>query len=74
MDNDPAAEAAFQHIENKQWRANLYKLAQQRLSKLGITSVYGGDYCTFSDKLRFFSYRRDHVTGRMLSLIWINLP
>lgn len=74
MDNDPAAEAAFQHIESKQWRANLYKLAQQRLSKLGITSVYGGDYCTFSDKLRFFSYRRDHVTGRMLSLIWINLP
>ncbi|MEN9449925.1 MAG: uncharacterized protein RJA83_539 [Pseudomonadota bacterium] len=74
MDKDPAAETAFQHIENKQWRANLYKLAQQRLNKLGITSIYGGNYCTFSDELRFFSYRRDHITGRMLSLIWINLP
>lgn len=74
MDIDPAAETAFQPIENKQWRANLYKLAQQRLNKLGITSIYGGNYCTFSDKLRFFSYRRDHITGRMLSLIWINLP
>ncbi len=73
-DKDPAAETAFQYIENKQWRANLYKLAQQRLNKLEITSIYGGNYCTFSDKLRFFSYRRDHITGRMLSLIWINLP
>lgn len=74
MDNDQAAEAAFQAIENKKWQANLYKLAQQRLNKLGIISLYGGNYCTFSDNLRFFSYRRDHITGRMLSLIWISLP
>ncbi|WP_342219767.1 peptidoglycan editing factor PgeF [Rickettsiella endosymbiont of Miltochrista miniata] len=74
MDKDQTAESAFQPIENNLWHANLYKLAQQRLHKLGITSIYGGNYCTFSDKLRFFSYRRDHITGRMLSLIWINLP
>lgn len=74
MDKDQTAESAFQPIENNLWYANLYKLAQQRLHKLGISSVYGGNYCTFSDKLRFFSYRRDHITGRMLSLIWINLP
>lgn len=73
MDNDQAAEIAFQSIGNNLWQANLYKLAQQRLNKLGITSIYGGNYCTFSDKLRFFSYRRDQITGRMLSLIWINL-
>lgn len=74
IDNDPAAISAFQSIGNKKWCANLYKLAQQRLQKLGITSIYGGNYCTFSDKRRFFSYRRDQITGRMLSLIWINLP
>ena len=71
---DRAAESAFQSVENNLWQANLYELAKQRLNKRGISSIYGGDYCTFSDKLRFFSYRRDHITGRMLSLIWINLP
>src|SRR5436190_4857339 len=74
IDNDPAAISAFQPLGNKQWQANLYKLAQQRLHKLGITDIYGGNYCTFSDKRRFFSYRRDQITGRMLSLIWTNLP
>lgn len=74
IDKDQAAERAFQPIKNKKWQANLYKLAEQRLLKLGITSIYGGNFCTYSDKLRFFSYRRDQITGRMLSLIWINLP
>ncbi|MCH9637522.1 MAG: peptidoglycan editing factor PgeF [Candidatus Rickettsiella isopodorum] len=74
IDKDQAAETAFQPVKNKRWQANLYKLAQQRLLKLGITSIYGGNSCTYSDKLRFFSYRRDQITGRMLSLIWINLP
>lgn len=73
VSKDQIAEIAFQPLENKQWQANLYKLAQLRLSKLGINSIYGGNYCTFSDKLRFFSFRRDRITGRMLSLIWINL-
>lgn len=72
IDNDPAAKVAFQSLGNKQWLANLYQLAQQRLHKLGITSIYGSNYCTFSDSTRFFSFRRDRLTGRMLSLIWIN--
>lgn len=74
IDKDPAAKTAFQLIGNKQWQANLYQLAQQRLHKLGITSIFGGHYCTFSDSIRFFSFRRNQITGRMLSLIWINLP
>lgn len=73
IDNDPKALSAFQPLGNKQWQASLYKLARQRLQKLGIITIYGGNYCTFSDKRRFFSYRRDQITGRMLSLIWINL-
>lgn len=74
IDKDSAAISAFKPLGNHQWQASLYKLAQQRLHKLGITTIYGGNYCTFSDKRRFFSYRRDQITGRMLSLIWINLP
>lgn len=74
IDKDPDAEIAFQSIGDKKWQANLYKLAQQRLHKLGITSIYGGRYCTFSDSTCFFSFRRNPITGRMLSLIWINLP
>lgn len=52
--------------------ANLYLLAQDRLRSFGIEQIYGGDFCTFSDPDRFFSYRRDKETGRFASLIWIS--
>ena len=52
--------------------ANLYLLAQDRLRSFGIEQIYGGDFCTFSDSDRFFSYRRDKETGRFASLIWIS--
>lgn len=69
---DHAAQTAFHDIGNSKWRANLYELAKQRLRKLGINTVHGGEYCTYTDPKRFFSYRREQVTGRMLSFIWIN--
>ncbi len=53
------------------WLANLYLLARIRLQSLGVTDVYGGDFCTFNDESRFYSYRRDQQTGRMASLIWL---
>lgn len=49
--------------------ADLYSLARLRLQACGVSSLYGGDHCTFSDPERFFSYRRDGRTGRMASLI-----
>lgn len=49
--------------------ADLYALARARLKAIGISSIYGGGLCTFSDPQRFFSYRRDGQTGRMASLI-----
>jgi YfiH family protein len=71
---DSRAVAAFvSHGPNK-WLCDLYLLARQRLSALGVTRVYGGGLCTFADAQRFYSYRRDGVTGRMASLIWIDPP
>ncbi|MBX9705116.1 MAG: laccase domain-containing protein, partial [Gammaproteobacteria bacterium] len=48
-----------------------YHLGRQRLNDCGIEAIYGGEYCTYTDSDRFFSYRRDGVTGRMASVIWI---
>ena len=56
------------------WMLDLYGVARRILTHLGITSVYGGRFCTFSDSERFFSYRRDGVTGRMASVIWLESP
>lgn len=68
---DPAAEACFAAGQAGKWWCDLYGLARQRLAALGVAAVYGGDYCTWSDSARFFSYRRDGATGRMASLIWL---
>jgi len=53
------------------WLLDLYKVARRILIQLGITAIYGGQFCTFNDSNRFFSYRRDGVTGRMASVIWL---
>ena len=53
------------------WHADIYQLAHLRLNALGITHIYGGGLCTYTDSVRFFSYRRDGVTGRMGTFIWL---
>ncbi|ALG67765.1 peptidoglycan editing factor PgeF [Beggiatoa leptomitoformis] len=67
----PESAIAFRASRAQHWWADLYELARQRLRRMGITVIYGGDYCTFTEKERFFSYRREPVTGRMASLIWM---
>ncbi|CNK37844.1 purine nucleoside phosphorylase YfiH [Yersinia enterocolitica] len=51
--------------------ADIYLLARLRLQAAGIHAIYGGDRCTVTEKQHFFSYRRDGITGRMASLIWL---
>ncbi|UTV28232.1 peptidoglycan editing factor PgeF [Photobacterium atrarenae] len=66
----PEAEAAFQPHGEK-WLADLYLLARQRLARAGVHQIFGGDQCTYSQPQQYFSYRRDGITGRQASLIWI---
>ncbi len=53
------------------WLADLYQLARLALARAGVTQVSGGQYCTYLEKDRFFSYRRDGQTGRMLTAVWL---
>ncbi|MDF2529365.1 MAG: hypothetical protein K0Q57_245 [Gammaproteobacteria bacterium] len=64
---------AFKSSQRKgHYMADLYHIAKIQLEQLGVTAIYGGEHCTYSDP-QFYSYRRDKgVTGRMASLIWIN--
>lgn len=66
-----AKEAFVAHGESGKYLADLYLLAHQRLNALGITSIHGGGRCTYGEPECFFSYRRDGVTGRMGTFIWL---
>lgn len=68
---DPDAADAFRPSPRGRWLADLYSLAQRRLRRAGVTQIYGGGFCTYSDPGRFFSYRRDGATGRMATMIWL---
>lgn len=50
---------------------DLYSVAKLQLHALGVTAVYGGDRCSYTEKDFFYSYRRDGQCGRMASLIWL---
>ena len=70
-DPEGGAESAFAPGDPGKFYADLYALARRRLARGGVTRIYGGGYCTYTESERFYSYRRDGATGRMASLIWI---
>jgi len=73
VERDVCSESAFQRRDDSdKWLANIYQLASMRLKATGVVDIYGGEYCTYSDQQRFYSYRRDGACGRMASLIWLD--
>ena len=72
--HDPEAASCFKAGHSGKYLADLAGLARQRLNALGISKVFGNDstlpWCTVSNPSRFFSYRRDGMTGRMAAFIW----
>lgn len=53
------------------WLADLPGLARERLRAAGLAQIGGGAWCTVEDASRFFSFRRDGVTGRMAAAVWL---
>lgn len=54
------------------WWADLAELVRRRLQRAGVQYIHGGDCCTFHDRTRFYSHRRDGRTGRHAAFIWLN--
>jgi len=73
VERDSKALAAFHplHDQPGKYLADIYQLARQSLSKVDVTRIRGGEFCTVTEHKQFYSYRRDKVTGRMASLIWL---
>jgi len=75
IQSDQQAHLAFKPLADK-WLCDLYLLATQRLNNSGVRQLYGGgvnaEFCTYTDATRFYSFRRDNVTGRMATLIWLS--
>lgn len=71
---DMESSACFEPRGGK-YLADLTALARQRLRRLGVASVAGGDHCTFADPRRFHSWRRDGaMAGRLVSVVCIRPP
>ena len=70
VSRDSRADEAF-IPRGEKFFANIYQLARLRLYDAGIRQIFGGDHCTVNESATFFSYRRDGITGRMASLVWL---
>lgn len=74
VQNDTLTRACFQALPSGKCLADLAGLARLRLRALGITQIYGNDssaaWCTVGNTSRFFSYRRDRVSGRFCASVW----
>jgi YfiH family protein len=74
LEQDPGAARAFRPHGEGKFLADLQALARQRLVALGITGIHGNDgslaWCTVGNGSRFFSHRRDRVSGRFAAGVW----
>jgi copper oxidase (laccase) domain-containing protein len=70
---EPAStgDALFRPHAPGKWLADLAGLARERLRAAGVTRLSGGGWCTVEEASRFFSFRRDRITGRMVAAVWL---
>lgn len=66
----PGARDAFVPLGGGKYLADLPALARLALRLAGVEHTFGGDVCTYSESQRFYSHRRDRITGRHAALIW----
>ena len=71
VDKDDLNTEAFVVTRKNHYLCDIYQLARNELSAIGVTQVSGGDSCTYSESERFYSFRRQKITGRMASVIWL---
>lgn len=76
FDVDPlhAGSHRFSPMRPGKWLADLAGLARDRLAATGVERVSGCGWCVVEEASRFFSFRRDGVTGRMAAAVWIDHP
>ena len=67
-----AVDSQFKKNTNNSWNLDLYGLARLIFNHFEIYSIYGGYFCTFNEKNRFFSHRRDSKSGRMATILWLD--
>jgi YfiH family protein len=70
IDWNAAVSDCFVRNDRDRWQADLYGLARQRLQAIGVQRISGGEFCTYADAGRFFSYRRDGQCGRMAAFVF----
>jgi YfiH family protein len=70
LKTDSGAGDAFEAKAGGKFMADLAMLARRQLEALGVNGIYGGSECTYARADRYFSHRRDGVTGRQATLIW----
>ena len=75
VSQNPQAAACFEPVGRNTWLADLPGLARLRLQVLGVVGIYGNDgsdgWCTVGNPSRFFSHRRDRISGRQAACIWL---
>ncbi|MFT5644073.1 MAG: YfiH family protein [Janthinobacterium sp.] len=73
LDQHAVVAAAFVPVAGRpgKYLADIYALARCALGRVGVDRIAGAEFCTASDEQRFYSYRRDGITGRQANLIWL---
>lgn len=69
---DPSAETAFKATRPGHWLLDLYAVGRQRLASRGVARVFGGNFCTYSEPEKFFSFRKNGTSERMAAAVWLS--